>query len=168
MTQAKKLQIRLKEAGVNTFRVVAHADGSMTAGFLHAGDAVCGEQIAREAAQRIAKLGFQIIEAGNDLAPGYKTLGWAGTITPMVRFTGRGEEKPMFANSSKTDLAAPVSLGSGRSVQVWGCRRQQYGACCRAVLLENGQIVRTFIVANPKAAVSAAREYWSTADEKAA
>lgn len=77
----------LDAAGINAFKVVTHVNGksgTYTAGF----DAPTRDEawtVARQMAERIAALGYRILEAAPDLED-ETTLGRNGISTPMVRF----------------------------------------------------------------------------------
>jgi hypothetical protein len=91
------IQKKLEEAGVGTFRTVRHHDGTYTCGFIihphirhveteqEALD-ICAA-LANGAAQVIRELGWQVLKVGNDIDPGYHTLSFSGTTTPMVHFS---------------------------------------------------------------------------------
>ena len=93
----KTILKKLNKAGVGAFRVTRHKDGSYTAGFFiprnimarcmdHRQSFKLGHICAAIAARKITLLGYRVVDKGNDLDPGYKSLSFGGTTTPMVRF----------------------------------------------------------------------------------
>lgn len=96
-TKPDQLKQALRDAGLSPFRVVAHkgewAD-TYSAGFHTDAYGEAAEAEAQAHADAIRALGYVVISAGVDIAPGFITLGFGGERTPIVHFAEAGYEVP--------------------------------------------------------------------------
>ena len=110
LSVVERLRTELSGAGIDTFRVVKHHDGTVTAGFFWDGDREAGCVFAAQAAHAVEALGYEVVRHGCDFRPGAVTLGFSGYRTPMVQF--------IPARRTHTPAALPLPIVTGLRVQI--------------------------------------------------
>lgn len=100
------LKLQLIAANIMAFKVVVHTNGNSgtySAGFFSDGTREQAEQEAQNYGALIQALGFKVLGAGADIAPGYGSLGFGGEHTPIVHFADANYQASEGAAQSEAD-----------------------------------------------------------------